>query len=181
MTAAISAALPALAEAARCVALTLRRFFFHGPLAASARADPSVASAGRPSETGWMSAAATGWLVLAVALLTGSGYAVVVAYRLYDRTSAGRPEGETPEPIELLNARLRRLHELLDATETAPSDTPAKNLRCRATRAAYVDALSAACLRFRIAPPAGRPVPAREIFRVESDLRRRGVDVRRAG
>lgn len=128
-----------------------------------------------------MSAAAAGWLVLAVALLSGSGYAVVAAYRIYERVSAGRRVSAEPEPIEQLHARLRRLHDLVDATETAPSDLPAKNLRCRATRAAYVDALSMACQRFRIAPPAGQPAPWTEIFRVESDLRRHGVDVRRAG
>jgi hypothetical protein len=128
-----------------------------------------------------VSAAAVAWLVLAVALLTGSGYAVVAARRMYERGSAGRRRTEEPESIEKLNARLRRLHDLLDATENAPSDLPAKHLRCRATRAAYVDALSAACERLRIAPPAGRPVPTTEIFRVESDLRRQGVDVRRTG
>lgn len=128
-----------------------------------------------------MSAAAAGWLVLSVGLLTGSGYAAVAAYRLYQRAGAGQRRAAEPEPIEQLNARLRRLHDLVDATETAPSDLPAKNLRCRATRAAYIDELAVACQRFRIAPPAGRPVPWAEIFRVESDLRRHGVDVRRAG
>lgn len=125
---------------------------------------------------------AAGWLVLAVALLIGSGYAVVAANRLYERMShRGRRGAAEPEPIEQLKARLRRLHDLVDATEAAPSDLPAKNLRCRATRAAYVDVLSVACERFQIAPPAGQPVPWPEIFRVESDLRRHGVDVRSAG
>lgn len=125
--------------------------------------------------------APAGWLVLAVALLTGSGYAVVAAYRVYERVSDRGRGSVEPESIEQLKARLRRLHDLVDAMEAAPSDLPAKNLRCRATRAAYVDVLSVACERFRIAPPAGQPVPWPEIFRVESDLRRHGVDVRSAG
>jgi hypothetical protein len=47
-----------------------------------------------------------------------------------------------------------------------------------AVRAAYLDLLGAACQQLQVRPPAGRPVPRTEIYRVESELRRAGLDVR---
>lgn len=114
-----------------------------------------------------------------VALPTAVGYAVLAGRRVYRWHQARRP-ASPPEPIEQLVADLRRLHDLVDATEAAPR-LPAKRLRCTAARAAYVDALTAACRRLDVPPPGGQPVPWTEIYRVESDLRRRGVDVRTAG
>jgi len=64
------------------------------------------------------------------------------------------------------------------------TDLPAKNLRLRALRAAYVDALNDACCRLDVTPPGGaagaRPGDVRqaEIYRVEAALRQRGLDVR---
>ena len=87
-------------------------------------------------------------------------------------TSAGR------EPIERLGARLRRLRAELDATETR-HDVPAKNLRVKALRGAYVNVLSAACERLDVPPPPGGDrAPLTEIYRVEAALRQRGLDVR---
>ncbi len=88
-----------------------------------------------------------------------------------------------PEPVEHLQADLSRLRAELEAMETR-TDLPAKGLRLQAVRAAYVDALGSACQRLDVSPPAGsdprRPGQIRqsEIYRVESALRQRGLDVR---
>ena len=63
------------------------------------------------------------------------------------------------------------------------SDQPAKNLRVRALRAAYVDRLVDACQRLDVSPPASaraRPesVPQSDIYQMESALLQRGLDVR---
>jgi hypothetical protein len=94
-----------------------------------------------------------------------------------------RSRDATPEPVERLGANLVRLRSQLEAMETR-TDLPAKNLRLRALRAAYVDALNDACQRLDISPPEsdarGRPEDVRqaEIYRVEAALRLRGLDVR---
>ena len=80
--------------------------------------------------------------------------------------------------LDQLHADLRRLHDLLDQTENAASDLPAKNQRCRAVRAAYLDVLADACRLLEVPSPAGQPVSRSEIYRVEADLRRVGLDVR---
>ncbi|MDT4945203.1 MAG: hypothetical protein QOH14_1936 [Pseudonocardiales bacterium] len=122
-------------------------------------------------------------LLLAVAfgLPTAVAYAAVAVVR-WRRWAAARRPALAAEPIERLTADLRRLHAEVDRTETAVR-LPAKNLRCRAVRAAYVDALSAACRRFDVPPPTGSPgasVPVTEIYRVEAALRGHGIDVRGA-
>jgi hypothetical protein len=63
------------------------------------------------------------------------------------------------------------------------SDLPAKNLRLKALRAAYVDALYEACRRMDVTPPTGartRPENVRQsdIYRIEAALREHGIDVR---
>ena len=63
------------------------------------------------------------------------------------------------------------------------SDQPAKNLRVRALRAAYVDRLIDACERLDVTPPASaraRPesVKQSDIYRMEAALLERGLDVR---
>jgi hypothetical protein len=118
-------------------------------------------------------------LIAAILLPTALGYAAVAAVRwrrwVGDR---GRPLPE--KPVEQLGADLRRLHAQLDATENAVG-LFAKNLRRNAVRAAYVDALTAACRRVGVPPPAGAggaSVPVAEIYRVEAALRGCGLDVR---
>lgn len=123
---------------------------------------------------------AIGYLIVAALLPLAFGYAVVGARRLQARRDARRPPAATTRPVESIWADLRRLHDLLDATENA-TELPAKGQRCQATRAAYVDALAAACRQLEVAPPAGRPVARAEIYRVEADLRRLGLDVRPVG
>jgi hypothetical protein len=64
------------------------------------------------------------------------------------------------------------------------TDLPAKRLRMRALRAAYVDALTDACRRLDVSPPSDaagrRPEEIRQsdIYRMEAALRQRGLDVR---
>ena len=127
-----------------------------------------------------MSGAAAVWLVVAVALPTGCGCAWVYGRRLAGWLGERRRRPTLDPPIERVGADLRRLHALLDATENAP-DLPGKHVRCAATRAAYLDALETACRQLDVPPPAGRPVPRTEIYRVEAELRRLGLDVRAAG
>ena len=58
----------------------------------------------------------------------------------------------TAEPIERLAARIRRLRAELETIETR-SDVPAKGIRLRALRGAYLDLLRVACERLEATPP----------------------------
>jgi len=90
---------------------------------------------------------------------------------------------QEPEPIDRLATNLRRLRAQLEAMETR-TDVPHKNLRLRALRGAYADALVTACKRLNVDPPqnaglaAGGQAYQAEIYRVEAQLRQRGLDVR---
>ncbi|MGI8761634.1 MAG: hypothetical protein ACR2LF_10165 [Jatrophihabitantaceae bacterium] len=120
-------------------------------------------------------------LAAAVLLPTAIGYAVVLAARS-KRWLAGRRVPLPEEPLERVGADLCRLHEQLELSE-GPTALPGKNLRRTAVRAAYVDALTCACRRLGVAPPAaarGTAVPITEIYRAEAALRRLGLDVRGA-
>ena len=119
-------------------------------------------------------------LIVVVCLPSALFGAVIGAGKLYRRVQNARPALPDSRPIEVVWRDLRRLHSQLEDIENAPADMPAKNARCRATRAAYLDALGSACRQFEIPEPAGRPVPDAEIYRVEVELRRFGVDVRPA-
>jgi hypothetical protein len=126
------------------------------------------------------------WAV-AIALPIAAVYAVIGGGRLVRWISeTWIPEHRyqpSAEPIERLGANLVRLRSQLEAMETR-TDLPAKNLRLRALRAAYIDALNDACLRLDVTPPAGaasaQPGDVRqaEIYRIEAALRQRGLDVR---
>ena len=95
-----------------------------------------------------------------------------------ERSRLRRAEAEPlVEPIERIEARLRRLRIELDATETR-AGTVGKNARVTALRGAYVDVLSDACARLDVPPPGGAQAPLTEIYRVEAALRQRGLDVR---
>jgi hypothetical protein len=121
-------------------------------------------------------------LVMVAAIPTAVVYLLIAGWhgahwsseRRYRRRYAQRPE----EPMDRLQARLRRLRTELDATETR-SGVPAKKVRLAALRGAYVDVLCTACGRLGVPPPeAGEHTPQAEIYRVEAALRERGVDVR---
>lgn len=120
-------------------------------------------------------------LTVAILLPTAAGYALIGTVR-GRRWLADRRRSLPEEPVERLGADLCRLHAQLDATENAVG-LFAKNLRRNAVRAAYVDALSAACRRVGVPPPVAAPnafVPLAEIYRAEAELRGHGLDVRGA-
>ena len=118
----------------------------------------------------------------AIALPIAAVYALIGGGRLLKWLSDQDSRPQSPEPIEELRANLVRLRAQLEDMETR-SDQPAKNLRVRALRAAYVDRLVDACQRLDVSPPASaraRPesVPQSDIYQMESALLQRGLDVR---
>jgi hypothetical protein len=115
---------------------------------------------------------------LALALMPLAGYALLGAWRGAQRLSESRYKAPPRRPLERLEADLRRLRAELEDTETRVGLT-AKHHRVRALRGAYTDALTSACERLEVAPPAGGDHAAQaEIYRVEAELRLRGLDVR---
>jgi len=122
-------------------------------------------------------------LVIVILLPTAAGYAIIGGFRgagwAAGHWHARQHQLDAPtEPIERLGANLRRLRAELDATETQ-SGIPAKSLRLKALRGAYIDALCTACERLDVSPPpGGERAPLAEIYRVEAALRERGLDVR---
>lgn len=120
-------------------------------------------------------------LIAVVLLPTAAGYLLIAGSRLL-RWAGERRWRPAPAPAgnadERLTADLRRLRAELESTETR-TDLPAKHIRVRAVRGAYLDALAAACERLDVSPPPGGDrAPRAEIYRVEAALRQRGVDVR---
>jgi hypothetical protein len=88
-----------------------------------------------------------------------------------------RPTGV---PIERVGADLRRLRAQLEARENRPGVT-GKGLRMGAVRTAYLQVLTLACHQLDVRPPqrlGQLEVPLAEIYRVEVELRGRGLDVR---
>jgi len=119
-------------------------------------------------------------LVIVIAAMPVAGYAVVGAWRLARWIGESRCRDAPPEPVERLEADLRRLRAELEDTESRAGLT-AKHHRVRALRGAYLDALAAACRRLEVSPPAGGDgASLAEIYRVEAALRQRGIDVRLA-
>jgi hypothetical protein len=118
----------------------------------------------------------------AIVLPVAAVYAAIGGGRLL-KWLTERPSGPSvPVPIEQVRANLVRLRAQFEAMETR-SDLPAKNLRLRAIRAAYVDALLDACQRLDVSPPAGarahpENVRQSDIYRMEAALRERGLEVR---
>ena len=121
--------------------------------------------------------------LVAILLPTAAVFALIGAWRLAgwlgEARSRARFKALPPEPLERLEADLRRLRAELEETETGSSLT-AKHLRVQALRGAYTDALSSACRRLDVSPPLGGDRASQaEIYRVEAALRQRGLDVRR--
>jgi hypothetical protein len=117
-------------------------------------------------------------IVIAVALMPVATCALIGAWRGARWLSESRYKAPPPRPLERLEADLRRLRAELEDTETRVGLT-AKHHRVQAVRGAYTDALTAACERLDVAPPAGGDRAAQaEIYRVEAELRLRGLDVR---
>lgn len=98
--------------------------------------------------------------------------------RADDRARQIRADRAPAEPVEQVEARLRRLRAELEAMENQPGGT-AKRHRILAVRGAYLDCLTSACERFGVRPPAGGDQARQaEIYRVEAALRGHGLDVR---
>lgn len=119
---------------------------------------------------------------LLFALPTAVGFALIGAWRaarwLAEARYRARFQALPPEPIERLEADLRRLRAELEDTETR-SGLTAKHHRVQAVRGAYLDALAAACRRLDIGPPRGGDRASQaEIYRVEAALRQGGLEVR---
>jgi hypothetical protein len=107
-----------------------------------------------------------------------AAYALLGAWHGVQRLAEYRRTAPPPEPVEQLEADLRRLRAELEDTENRPGLT-AKGHRVRALHAAYLDALSAACLRLDVPPPpGGDQASLAEIYRAEEALQRRGLRVR---
>jgi hypothetical protein len=120
--------------------------------------------------------------VLLFALPTAVGFALIGAWRaarwLAEARYRARFQALPPEPIERLEADLRRLRAELEDTETRSSLT-AKHHRVQAVRGAYLDTLAVACRRLDIGPPRGGDRASQaEIYRVEAALRHGGLEVR---
>jgi len=121
-------------------------------------------------------------LIFAATLPSAACFAVIYAWRgagwLGEARARRKAAAAPPEPIDRLQADLRRLRAELEATETRTGLT-AKHHRVQALRGAYLDALSAACRRLDVSPPPGGDrAPLAEIYRAEAALRQRGLDVR---
>jgi len=121
-------------------------------------------------------------LLVAIALPIAAIYSLIGGGRLVNWIAEQQTRAPAPVPIGRVRANLVRLRAQLEAMETR-SDLPAKNLRLRALRAAYVDALCAACQRLDVSPPPSaqahpESVPQSDIYRMEAALRQRGLDVR---
>ena len=118
----------------------------------------------------------------AIALPIAAVYGLIGGAKLLKWLSEQQSRPQPPKPIEQVHTNLVRLRTQLEEMETR-TDLPAKNLRVRALRAAYVDALVDACQRLEVSAPAGvraRPESVRQsdIYRMEAALRERGLDVR---
>ena len=118
-------------------------------------------------------------VLLALPYLTGAVARVV--RRQAELIAEQRRPAEAPQvPIEKIAADLRRLRAQLEARENRPGLT-GKGMRMGAVRTAYVQVLGVACAQLEVAPPRNGPhwhTPLAEIYRVEAQLRERGLDVR---
>ncbi|HEX3908178.1 MAG TPA: hypothetical protein VHW92_09645 [Mycobacteriales bacterium] len=122
-------------------------------------------------------------LILLIPTLVGMGLIGLVRLSRYlgrrHRSRASRVQAAAV-PLEDLAAQLRRLHRQLIRLEDAPDGTPGRGLRVRAMRAAYGDSLLDACRSLEVpdAPTDPARLTTAEIYRLESALRDRGLDVR---
>jgi hypothetical protein len=121
-------------------------------------------------------------LIFAALLPTVACFALVYMWRgagwIGEVRARRKADAAPAEPIDRLQADLRRLRAELEATETRTGLT-AKHHRVQALRGAYLDTLAAACRRLDVSPPPGGDrAPLAEIYRAEAALRERGLDVR---
>jgi hypothetical protein len=122
-------------------------------------------------------------LILLIPTLVGAGliYGVrlwsVAARRIRNRRAVA---AGSPVPLERLAANLRRLHGQVNRVEDAADMKPGRGVRVKALRTAYGDSLLAACRALEVPDPPTDPtrLTTSEIYRLESALRDRGLDVR---
>jgi hypothetical protein len=96
------------------------------------------------------------------------------------RRSTGRTSGHS---IERVADDLRRLRRQWELRENRPGNV-GKGMKMGAVRRAYVEVLGTACRQLDVRPPqqiGELQTPLAEIYRVESELRARGLDVRTDG
>ena len=121
-------------------------------------------------------------LAFAVLLPTLACAAILVSLRGFRRLSRIQRDRRPPppEPIDRIEAQLRRLRAELEATENQLGGT-ARRHHIVALRGAYLDTLGSACRRLGVSPPAGGDQARQaEIYRAEAALREHGLDVREA-
>ena len=121
-------------------------------------------------------------LAFAVLLPTLAFAAILVGLRGFGRLSRIQRDRRPPppEPIDRIEAQLRRLRAELEATENQFGGT-ARRHHIVALRGAYLDTLGSACGRLGVSPPAGGDQARQaEIYRAEAALREHGLDVREA-
>jgi hypothetical protein len=121
-------------------------------------------------------------LAFAVLLPTLAFAAILVSLRGFRRLSRIQRDRRPPppEPIDRIEAQLRRLRAELEATENQFGGT-ARRHHIVALRGAYLDTLGSACRRLGVSPPAGGDQARQaEIYRAEAALREHGLDVREA-
>ncbi len=115
---------------------------------------------------------------IAAALPTAAFGALIGCLRASRKLTEARARPPAAEPLERLEARLRRLRAELEATENK-AGTVAKGFHLRVVRGAYADALAQACQRLDVpVPPGGERARQADIYRAEAALRGRGLDVR---
>lgn len=109
--------------------------------------------------------------LIAAAVLQSGRLARAVAAR----RSVIRPT-PTTAPLESLAADARRLRQAVIAAENGPDTTPGRGTRVRALRTAYAECLRDACHALDV-PVAAADLRGAELYRVEAELRDRGLDV----
>ncbi len=114
-------------------------------------------------------------------LAVGAVLFAMRGWRRADELARQRRADRAPaEPVDQVQARLRRLRAELEAVENQPGGM-ARQHRIVAVRGAYLDCLTSACQRFQVRPPdGGDRARQAEIYRVEAALREHGLDVREA-
>ena len=116
-------------------------------------------------------------LVLVVVLMPAAGYAIIGGVRAARWLEEKRRKAPPPVPVDRLAANLRRLRAELEETETS-AELTAKRFHVRSVRGAYLDTLAEACQRLGVSPPPGDGATQADIYRTESALAARGLDVR---
>ncbi|MFL6162924.1 MAG: hypothetical protein ACJ74U_11935 [Jatrophihabitantaceae bacterium] len=121
-------------------------------------------------------------LLLMLCLPFVAGACWQFAQNQWEQIVEQRAADPTGPSIQRVAADLRRLRSQLERRENRPGIT-GKGMRMGALRRAYVEVLGTACRQLEVRPPqqfGQLQTPLAEIYRVEAELRARGLDVRAA-